>query len=249
MSIDNADIAIDTSSLAANIEIIVYQEVNGKIQYNDRPSVRDAFTDPSPYQPFINLWLTAYSTATPPLTLAQAKFVKCDFVEGIFHSKRRAPFSSGGHIYDGNDEAVQYLTATLSGGVYDSTGGLVSAINAAFSSQTSSINSGIIDVSNINANANNISAGNINSWSNNHHQNWLHTSLSTNAATANLVYMNAQPIGGGSTTGASGSGPGYGGFQGFAGFSGLTPPTVAGGGGGSGGGPAGTSPWQPLDAA
>jgi hypothetical protein len=153
--IDNAPITVDLTAMTpANIEMVVYQEVEGKLQYNDRPSVRDHFTDPSPYQPQINAWMTAYNDATPPLTLTQAKFVKQEFVEAIFHSSRRAPFVSSGHTYDARDEAIEYLTATLvANGVQGQINTIISGVN------------GMVSV-------NNTSAGNVNNWSAANATNW-----------------------------------------------------------------------------
>jgi len=144
VSVDNEIMAVDCSSLATNITYVAYPENGiGKITYNDRPAMRVSFTDPAPYQPFINSWITAAAAQTPALQLAQAKQVKIDLVDAIFHHKRRLPYTSGSWQYDARDEAVTNMGELVQGtiNVGAANTGLVGSINAALSTITSQVNS------------------------------------------------------------------------------------------------------------
>ena len=90
MAVDNAVYPIDTSSLAANIACVIYnfQVSLGSIEYNDRPPVGAAFTDPSPYLSFLNAWMVASAADSPPLQLAQAIAVKQALTAGIYNGKK-----------------------------------------------------------------------------------------------------------------------------------------------------------------
>jgi len=92
MAVDNAVYPISTSSFAANIARIVYHFATGQgsIEYNDRPLVGISFTDPSPYQPQVNAWLTAAAADPMPLQLSQAVAIKQALAAGIGLSKQGA---------------------------------------------------------------------------------------------------------------------------------------------------------------
>jgi hypothetical protein len=198
--IDNADLHLDCSSLPANVEIVVYQEIEGKVEYNDRPSVRTRFTDPSPYQTLLNSWMTAAAALAPPLQLDQAKQIKIDLVEAIFHHKRRLPFISGPWQYDARDESVANLEVLIRGTstVGSSSSGLIANINVALSTITGQINS---------------VHSNITSWSGSMNTNFSQMNfLTSNAANIDMLgCINAYIIGGATVTiSGSGSSPGPG---------------------------------------
>jgi hypothetical protein len=140
--VDNAEIEISCAALPANVEMVVYNEIDGKIEYNDRPSVRIAFTDPSPYQTLLNSWITAAAALTPALQLAQAKQVKNDLIDAIMHHKRRLPYTQGAYQFDARDDnvlALQQLVSTTAS-VSASSSGIVASVNTALSTITSQIN-------------------------------------------------------------------------------------------------------------
>ena len=175
--IDNAAIEINCSALPANVAMIVWHDDIGKIEYNDRPAMRTDFTDPSPYIPFLNAWMTAFSTQVPPLQLPQAKKVKTDLVEALYDYKRREPYTYG-WVYDANDEAVMFMNSTLAN-ILSDTGGpgsLVPSINNTFHSLTLQLNP-IFTTINTNANNFNTSMAVIDTWSGYMAQNWGGLSL------------------------------------------------------------------------
>lgn len=147
-AVDNADITIDCSALPANVDVVSFAAIEGKIEYNDQPSVRTVFTDPSPYQPHLNAWMTAYAAATPALLLAQAKLIKKDLVDSIFHHKRRLPYTLGPWQYDARDEAVDYGTALLNAYAILDSSGIEAAFNPALSSIVDQINSYFVSMNN-----------------------------------------------------------------------------------------------------
>jgi hypothetical protein len=276
--IDNAVATIDVSSLPTNVEIVVYQEIDGKIEYNDRPSLRLPFTDPSPYQSLLNAWITNQATVTPALQLAQAKQVKNDLVEGIFHHKRRLPYAYGAWSYDAHDESVTNLDLLVQATIDTSV--LVASINAAFATITSQVNNTVVGgvndtvvggvnntvvggvngtvVPGVNAMvaANNNSAAAVNNWSNLSSLNWgrvLIMSTPTLPYNAMSPGNMSGPTGGASGPGTPGAGPGSGGFQNMANIAGIGTiggiGTIAGATVSGGTGHAGNITHQPLNAA
>jgi hypothetical protein len=103
-----------TLSLATNINQIWYKEGVGLIYFNDRQHIGEPFTDPSVYQTQINAWITAMATATPALTLAQAKVIKNKFVGAIYDVKRQAPVTVGTSLgtlqFEATDSAMLAYT-------------------------------------------------------------------------------------------------------------------------------------------
>jgi hypothetical protein len=133
--IDNATAAVDCSTLPANVAMIIWDSLNGWIEYNDRPEMREPFADPSIYQPQINAFLTALEAATPPLTLAQAQAVKQELIDALYDVKRTNPItvtvSVGSKTWDGSDEAMQTMTQQITNSTAGfSTTSLVTQINA-----------------------------------------------------------------------------------------------------------------------
>lgn len=84
-----------SGSLASNIAFVQFDEdKGGALIYNDRPQLPEAFDDPSPYQVGVNDWITAMGAlVVNPLTLAQAKAVKCAFILAIGNAKKKIPVS------------------------------------------------------------------------------------------------------------------------------------------------------------
>lgn len=101
--------SIASGSLAPNISLVQFDAASGvgRITYNDRPPLPELFSDPSPYQPQINSWMSVLSGATVPLTLAQAQAVKGALVDAIWSGKRQAAVSVstslGSFSFDAND--------------------------------------------------------------------------------------------------------------------------------------------------
>jgi hypothetical protein len=210
MSIDNALIDLNCSALASNISLVAYTDAGGKITYNDRPSMRETFTDPAPYQTLINSWITAAAAATPALQLAQAKQVKNDLIFAIYRHKHRLPYSYSGHLWDASDEAVANNAAFLTAGSSAGAAGLVPSINGALAAITNQINGQIVAV-------NNGSAAQVNAWSAGHAANL--NSMVIQITTAFLTDVVA--------TAALTPGLGSGGFSAMSAIAGAT---VSGGG-------------------
>lgn len=148
MCVDNATVSgMDLSTLPANVSLVAYDGKDGGIETNDAPSVRTVFTDPSPYQPLLNAWMTATATVSPALNLAQAKSIKNGLVLGIYSSKRRAPIVSGGQTFQTTDDAVQALAATISWVDFTP---LVASINASLSTLVPNINADMSYLSDVN---------------------------------------------------------------------------------------------------
>jgi hypothetical protein len=223
--IDNAPLVLDCSTVPANVEVVAYEDTGGTVEYNDRPSVRVMFTDPSPYQPILNSWMTTSAAASPALQLAQAKTIKAGLVEGIFHHKRRLPYSAVGYSWDTNAESIASLETLVRGkasiSLSSDTSVLVASINDAFSVLTNQINDKVVA-------ENNISAGNVNGWS---------TTMAINWANLDLVYQQLNGTTGGASTGTQHThtyfvygytldvnyrSPGAGGFQSMTNLSGVT---------------------------
>jgi len=115
MAVGNQVLPIDTSALASNIYFIAFDSATsgGGIQYNDRPGTLADITDPSPYQTYLNQWLTTAQTLTPPLQLADAISIKQAFVQTIYNIKLNAPLTAtaAGHTWDVSDHGMTQLTA------------------------------------------------------------------------------------------------------------------------------------------
>jgi len=165
ITVDNASAVISLAPLPTNVVVVAFQKDIGSVEYNDRPNLRVPITDPSPYQPQINLWITAAAAQTPALQIAQAKQVKVDLVQAIYDHKRRLPYTYNGKVYETSDEAVTMMTAAMVSGTSGDTGGLVSSINTALATITGQINSQVVAV-------NNGSAAAVNDWSYYNSLNW-----------------------------------------------------------------------------
>lgn len=108
MSIDNVAISLDCSSLDPSVKYVLWNENgSGFIEPATGIALRTSFTDPSPYQPLVNAWITAQAAATPALTPAQARAIKSELVDALWIVKRQAPVSVltslGTFSFDAND--------------------------------------------------------------------------------------------------------------------------------------------------
>lgn len=228
IAVDNCAISpLSLTGLAANIGQVSYQKTDGKLQYNDRPPTPVEFTDPAPYQPYLNTWITAAAALVPALQLAQAKQVKIDLIDGIFNHKRRVPFTQGAWQYDASDESVSNLDLLVQATavVSSDASGLVLSINTAFSSLVNGINGTIVPGVNAMVNANNYSAGQVNSWSAAHDANFARVQLYSASPPANPgQYVMMSPTADPWVSGGLGSG----GFQSMAGVGGVSGVSVSG---------------------
>lgn len=122
MRLSNIPASMTTSSLPSNVSYVQFDTVKGgAVIYNDRPGLPELFIDPSPYQSFVNAWITAMATATPALTLSQAQAIKNALINAIYAVNRQLPVSvavsAGNFPWDASDAAVTRLSA-LSGLLY-----------------------------------------------------------------------------------------------------------------------------------
>lgn len=123
------------TNLAANVGFVRFENAVGSIIYNDRPAIPDTFTDPSPYQSYLNAWITAQAALqTNPLTLAQAQAVKVALVQAVYAVKRQQPVTvtvnSTSYQWDASDIALARMAA-VAGNLYaDPTNSLVTTLNS-----------------------------------------------------------------------------------------------------------------------
>jgi hypothetical protein len=106
MAVDNQVYPVSTSMLAANVAHIAYDVggSNGGIEYNDRPTLTTPFTDPTPYQGYLNSWINLAAADTPPLSVAAAQSIKQALMTAIYNSKRAAVTASyGGYSWACDD--------------------------------------------------------------------------------------------------------------------------------------------------
>lgn len=143
---------IDCSSVADNIYLVFWYGEKGEILYthDDRPAIREPFYDIAPYVPIFDKWMAAAKTASPPLTLPQAKFVKSSEVDALFASKRQLPVSYLGHLWNGSDDATGAMSDQIaaitappdpSGAINSSTAALATSVNQALAALVDSVNS------------------------------------------------------------------------------------------------------------
>jgi hypothetical protein len=159
-----------TGALASNINTVFYQNGGGWTIFNDRPPVPETFTDPSPYQGYIEEWMQSVSLrATAPLSLAQAIAVKAALIDAIWAVKRQAPVSVitslGTFSFDATDlTGVQAQGALVANSIVPTINSLISditaintdigtlvaalnsAVNGAFSSHNSSVITSLGDI-------------------------------------------------------------------------------------------------------
>lgn len=139
---------LTSNSLAANVQYVQFDASTGvgQIMYNDRPSIPELFQDPSPYQTYVNQWITAEAAlAKLPLTLAQAQAVKCALVQAIYAVKRQQPVnvtvSAGNNNWDASDQAVARMNVLAGFAYIDNVNSLISTLN----SEISTLNTNVTD--------------------------------------------------------------------------------------------------------
>lgn len=143
MSIDNAVATIPGAlfNLQSTISFAVWDAYSGgEYEFSDRPAMHEHFLDPSFAEAAFNLWLTAQTTAAPPLTLAQARAAKRNLVDGIYDARRQAPIAFLSWSWDADDESFAAMQAALAS--WDSH----AAVNSAFTYETAQINAALTTV-------------------------------------------------------------------------------------------------------
>jgi hypothetical protein len=105
VAIDGVQFPVTSPDLGAGIDnVFIGDDGNGAIQITG--GFRTTFIDPSPYQGFVNAWMTA----NVGLTLAQAKTIKSDLVSAIYFAMRQRAVSvstsPGTFNWDGSDAAA-----------------------------------------------------------------------------------------------------------------------------------------------
>jgi hypothetical protein len=143
MSIDNTSFPVDTTSLASNVTFVIFNADDGEITYGGAPGVNVSVSDPSPYQPLINAWLTAASEAAAPLTLAQAQTIKGNLVTTIYDAKRQSPITYDSYQWDCSDQAIAALNQAAIAALITGTNAALSALDA---SLTALLNTVIVNV-------------------------------------------------------------------------------------------------------
>jgi hypothetical protein len=118
MAIDNAVASpFDLSALPSYVRLVVWDNGKGFIERNDTPGVRSNFSDPTPYVPFVNSFITVLSLATPPIILDQAKSIKSDLVDDLFSVKSQAPItvvvSAGSYTWDASAEGANAMQTAM----------------------------------------------------------------------------------------------------------------------------------------
>jgi hypothetical protein len=147
--------ALSANPLPSNVKFVQYSAAEGgRILYRDRPAIPEQFTDPSPYQSYVNQWITATAAASPALKLSQAKAVKAALVSSIFAGRRQTAVSvavtDGNYAWDATDEGLSRFIAPLAGFLYtDPLNAASSSIVATLSAMRTALN---VWASNINTN-------------------------------------------------------------------------------------------------
>jgi len=223
---------ITANSLASNVNFVEWDGGTGigKIIFNDRIPLPEEFADPSPYQTYINQWMTGASAEALPLTLAQAQAVKLSLLKSIFLIQSEAPVSVatslGTFIFNvnptdpasvQNNNNVMSALAAVNADVAAAIAALVSSIN---SNVVGGVNGNVVAGVNNNVvagvnNELNVAAGDVNA---------LAGIINANAAAGNtIVQAGEDALGEGLTspyTTVAGAGFG-GGVGGIAGISGV----------------------------
>jgi hypothetical protein len=170
VTVDDAPMAVDLSDVPANIYIVDWGGKDGTILYTDRVGVREKFSDPSPYQTYINRWMLAAqdpnqnelgAPSVQPITLAQAQAVKTSLINSLFDLKRQAPIdvtitvtpSSSSEkatittTYDASDENVSSMQSQAIGemtgsaaGGHDSLGACIQRLEDSMNASADGLN-------------------------------------------------------------------------------------------------------------
>jgi hypothetical protein len=131
---------ITANTLALNINFVQWNGVTGigQIIYNDRMPLPEQFTDPSPYQAYINQWITTSAlAATNPLSLVQAQAIKNSLIGTIYGVKRQQPVNAtvtaGNYNWDASDSAVARMNTLASFAYIDNVNSIISTFDSEIS--------------------------------------------------------------------------------------------------------------------
>jgi hypothetical protein len=152
MAVDNVSVdGMDLTTLPSNVEIVEWKTGVGEIEYNDRPRLRENFTDVTPYCPL----LQQFMTRLVGITLDQAKKIQIDLIGVLFESKRQAPYhhpvAAGDYSWDASDAtmvtsmipSIQSAISTINQ-INAQLGTVIPALNSAGSSLAASVNSNVV---------------------------------------------------------------------------------------------------------
>jgi hypothetical protein len=139
MAVYNVAMPITIGGALSGLQYVIYNDGKGEIEAATGVGIRTTFADPSPYQTYLNSWLTAAAAAAPALTLAQAQQIKTEMVKAIFDAKRQSALaytvSAGAYSWDCSDQAIIALNTAfavaMQGGVTTALSDLITAIDAA----------------------------------------------------------------------------------------------------------------------
>jgi hypothetical protein len=111
MAVDNANIVgMDFTALPIGVAIVEWKAGVGEVEYDDRPRLRENFTDVTPYCPFLQQFMTRLTG----ITLTQAQKIQCDLIGVIYEAKRQAPYhypvAAGDYSWDASDTTVYSST-------------------------------------------------------------------------------------------------------------------------------------------
>jgi hypothetical protein len=144
--IDDASIVdLDTSSIPADVRLVFWHETYGEILRNQSTtlSVREKFSDVSPYVPIFDKWIVASEHETPPATLAQAKAVKTRIVNDLYNSKIHAPISTSVGVHDASAEAQDAMLTDITAGTSAGGASAVGSLADRIDQLTASVNAAI----------------------------------------------------------------------------------------------------------
>jgi hypothetical protein len=108
--VDDASTLLELTGFK-NINLIWWHGSFGEIQYKDRLALREPFYDPSPYYQILDKWMLLAQSARKPISLIQAKMVKQNLTECLYHYRRQRPISIGEETVVANDENFMALMA------------------------------------------------------------------------------------------------------------------------------------------
>lgn len=116
MGIGGLSLPIDTTGLPSNIKSVSWTGMLGLVTYFDR-SGADTFFDPSPYESFVDQWLTAAETSFPALPLTQAQQIKADLTNAVYSAYTTVPIyfpvGAGNLTWYTTPDKVQQLNSIL----------------------------------------------------------------------------------------------------------------------------------------
>jgi hypothetical protein len=165
--------AITSNALPANVGFVQWDGAKGSglITYNDRTPIPEVFLDLSPYQTYVDQWMTsaAFST-TPALILDQAQSIKNGFVDGLWAGKRQAPIvvstSLGMFTFDASDSSWSTMwmavICTLNAAANTALAALTASAQTGLTGLKNSINQNIVAV--FSADAANLQSQLVNNW-------------------------------------------------------------------------------------